>query len=108
MLIEWWGRVGRVLRVLHDGYDDYDRRLQMVHTLSRFGQVFTVGLIIVGIGATLDTFRLTAIAAVDARPPKRFQRWQIARRIEIMKDQFILVVLGRPDPLWCLGTHVQA
>jgi voltage-gated potassium channel len=66
-----------------------------VHELSLPGQVFTVLVLVMGVGAALYTFTLMAAAVVDGRLPRRFQLRRTARMLETIKDHFIICGYGR-------------
>jgi voltage-gated potassium channel len=64
-------------------------------SLSRTGQVFTVLLLIGGVGAALYTFTLLATVVVEGGVPKRLQRRRHERMLESIKDHFIVCGYGR-------------
>jgi len=63
--------------------------------MSRGGQIFTVFLLVAGVGATLYTFTLLATVVVEGGLPKRLQRRREARMLEQIKDHFIICGYGR-------------
>jgi voltage-gated potassium channel len=63
--------------------------------LSRAGQIFTVVLLLVGVGAALYTFTLLATMVVEGGLPKRLQRRRRERMLETIKDHFIICGYGR-------------
>jgi len=63
--------------------------------LSRAGQVFTVVLLLGGVGAALYTFTLLATVVVEGGLPKRLQRRRHERMLETIKDHFIICGYGR-------------
>jgi voltage-gated potassium channel len=63
--------------------------------LSHGGQVFTVFLLVAGVGATLYTFTLLATVVVEGGLPKRLQRRREARMLETITDHFIICGYGR-------------
>ena len=63
--------------------------------MSRAGQVFTVVLLLGGVGAALYTFTLLATLVVEGGLPKRLQRRREARMLDTIKDHFILCGYGR-------------
>jgi voltage-gated potassium channel len=63
--------------------------------LSRGGQVFTVFLLVAGVGAALYTFTLLATVVVEGGLPKRLERRRIAKMLEHIKDHFIICGYGR-------------
>src|SRR4051794_41275947 len=66
-----------------------------VHALSRRGQVFTVALLLSGVGAALYTFTLLATVVVEGGLPKRLQRRRSERMLDTIKDHFIICGYGR-------------
>jgi voltage-gated potassium channel len=64
-------------------------------SMSRGGQVFTVFLLVAGVGATLYTFTLLATVVVEGGLPKRLQRRREARMLETIADHFIICGYGR-------------
>jgi voltage-gated potassium channel len=66
-----------------------------VHDLSRTGQVFTVVLLLSGVGAALYTFTLLATVVVEGGLPKRLQRRRHERMLDTIKDHFIICGYGR-------------
>ena len=77
-----------IITVTTVGYEE-------VHKLSRPGQVFTVGLLISGVGAALYTFTLLATVVVEGGLPKRLQRRRHERMLETITDHFIICGYGR-------------
>jgi len=63
--------------------------------LSRLGQVFTVVLLLVGVGAALYTFTLLATVVVEGGLPKRLQRRRQQRMLENLSAHFIVCGYGR-------------
>jgi voltage-gated potassium channel len=66
-----------------------------VHDLSRAGEVFTVVLLLGGVGAALYTFTLLATVVVEGGLPKRLQRRRHRRMIDTVKEHFIICGYGR-------------
>ncbi len=66
-----------------------------VHPLSIRGQVFTVGLILAGVGSAFYTFTLLAAAVVDGGLHARFERRRRTRMIDELTDHFIVCGYGR-------------
>jgi voltage-gated potassium channel len=66
-----------------------------IHELSRAGQVFTVVLLLGGVGAALYTFTLFMSVVVEGGLPKRFRRRRLARMLDTIKDHFIVCGYGR-------------
>ena len=92
MLIEGWNAWDAfymtVITVTTVGYRE-------VHDLSGTGQVFTVLIIVSGVGAALYTFTLLAAVIVEGSLPKQYQRRRSARMLETIKDHFIVCGYGR-------------
>ena len=65
------------------------------HDLSRRGEVFTVVLLLSGVGAALYTFTLLATVVVEGGLPKRLQRRRHERMLDTIKDHFIICGYGR-------------
>jgi voltage-gated potassium channel len=63
--------------------------------MSRGGQIFTVFLLVAGVGATLYTFTLLATVVVEGGLPKRLQRRREARMLDTISDHFIICGYGR-------------
>ena len=63
--------------------------------LSGAGQVFTVVLLLAGVGSALYTFTLLATVVVEGGIPKRLQRRRYERMLEQLKDHFIVCGYGR-------------
>jgi voltage-gated potassium channel len=66
-----------------------------VHQLSRYGEAWTVGVLVLGVGAALYTFTLLATVVVEGGLPKRLQRRRLERMLETIKDHFIICGYGR-------------
>ena len=77
-----------IITVTTVGYEE-------VHRLSRSGQVFTVVLLLSGVGAALYTFTLLATVVVEGGLPKRLQRRRNERMLDTIKDHFIICGYGR-------------
>ena len=92
VVIEGWGAWDAfymtIVTVTTVGYEE-------VHPLSRRGQVFTVALLLGGVGAALYTFTLLATVVVEGGLPKRLQRRRHQRMLETIKDHFIICGYGR-------------
>ncbi|MEO8257126.1 MAG: potassium channel protein [Acidobacteriota bacterium] len=92
MVVEGWGAWDAfymtVITVTTVGYKE-------VHDLSRAGEVFTVILLLGGVGAALYTFTLLATVVVEGGLPKRLQRRRHRRMIETVRDHFIICGYGR-------------
>src|SRR2546430_2360668 len=63
--------------------------------MSRSGEIFTVALLLSGVGAALYTFTLLATLVVEGGLPKRLQRRRHARMLETITDHFIVCGYGR-------------
>ena len=63
--------------------------------MSRAGQLFTVLLLLGGVGAALYTFTLLATLVVEGGLSKQLQRRRDERMLETIKDHFILCGYGR-------------
>src|SRR5438874_1347447 len=57
--------------------------------------MFTIVLLIAGVGAALYSFTLLATVVVEGGLPKRLQRRRHARMLETIKDHFIICGYGR-------------
>jgi voltage-gated potassium channel len=92
MLIEGWSAWDSfymtIITVTTVGYRE-------VHDLSRAGQVFTVILLVSGVGAALYTFTLVATVVVEGGLRKRLQRRRHTRMLDTIKDHFIICGYGR-------------
>src|SRR5437773_4506707 len=92
MLIEGWGAWDAfymtVITVTTVGFGE-------VHPLSVAGQVFTVLLVIGGVGSALYTFTLIATVVVEGGLPKGLERRRHQRMLEAIKDHFIVCGYGR-------------
>jgi voltage-gated potassium channel len=69
--------------------------VELPAVLTRGGQVFTILLLLSGVGAALYTFTLLATLVVEGGLPKRLARRRHARMLETIKDHFILCGYGR-------------
>jgi voltage-gated potassium channel len=92
VVIEGWGAWDAfymtIVTVTTVGYEE-------VHKLSRPGQVFTVVLLLSGVGAALYTFTLLATVVVEGGLPKRLQRRRHERMLDTIRDHFIICGYGR-------------
>jgi voltage-gated potassium channel len=88
-LIEGWS-VWRAFYVTVLGISTVD-----LPPLSFAGQIFTVFLLVSGVGATLYTFTLLATVVVEGGLPKRLQRRREARMLETIRDHYIICGYGR-------------
>jgi voltage-gated potassium channel len=96
VLIEGWNAWDAfymtVITVTTVGYKE-------VHDLSRAGELFTVLLIVSGVGAALYWFTLLVPIVVEGGLPKRFQRRRAARMLDTIKDHLIICGYGRMGSL---------
>jgi len=92
MLIERWNAWDAfymtIITVTTVGYRE-------VHDLSLPGQVFTVVLLLGGVGAALYTFTLLATVVVGGGLPKILQQRRQARMLETISEHFIICGYGR-------------
>jgi voltage-gated potassium channel len=92
MLIEGWNAWDAfymaVITITTVGYG-------VVHPLSRAGEVFTVVLLVGGVGAALYTFTLLATLVVEGGVPQGLQRRRHERMLEAITDHFIVCGYGR-------------
>jgi voltage-gated potassium channel len=77
-----------IITVTTVGYEE-------IHPLSRTGEVFTVALLLSGVGAALYTFTLLATVVVEGGLPKRLQRRRHERMLDTITDHFIICGYGR-------------
>lgn len=66
-----------------------------VHELDRAGQVFTIVLIIAGVGTAFYTFTLVATVVVEGGLGKRLQARRRTRMLDNIHDHFIVCGYGR-------------
>ena len=66
-----------------------------VHPLSFFGQVFTIGLIVGGVGTAFYTATLVATLIVEGGLHRRFEQRRFVRMLENLADHFIVCGAGR-------------
>ncbi len=66
-----------------------------VHPLSRVGEVFTVGVIVAGVGTFFYTFTLLASLVVEGGFHQRLERRRRQRMLEQLRDHFIVCGYGR-------------
>ena len=66
-----------------------------VHPLSRAGQVFTLGLIIVGVSTALYAFSALAALVVEGGLKQSFRRWRDKRMIDNLSDHYVICGYGR-------------
>jgi voltage-gated potassium channel len=92
MLIERWSAWDAfymtVITVTTVGYRE-------IHALSRPGEIFTVFLLVGGVGAALYTFTLLATIVVEGGVPKGLKRRRHERMLDTIKDHFIVCGYGR-------------
>ena len=95
------GTLGYMLTERRSAWDAFYMTVLAVTTvesrpgLSHAGQLFTVFLLLGGVGAALYTFTLLAAVIVEGGLPKRLQRRRYARMLETIKDHFIICGYGR-------------
>jgi voltage-gated potassium channel len=95
------GSVGYMLTDGRGAWDAFYMTVLAVTTvespsqLSRPGQMFTVVLLLGGVGAALYTFTLLATVVVEGGLPKRLQRRRQQRMLETLSDHFIVCGYGR-------------
>lgn len=98
------------------GLDPLDALYQTVTTVSTVGfrelgeadtawKIFTVGLILVGVGATLYTFGVLVDAIVDGRVTELFGRRRMERQLANLADHVIVCGWGRVGRT--LATHLD-
>jgi voltage-gated potassium channel len=92
VVIERWGAWDAfymtIITVTTVGYE-------VVHPLSRAGEVWTVLVLVSGVGAALYTFTLLATVVVEGGLPKRLEKRRQQRMLENVKDHFIICGYGR-------------
>jgi len=66
-----------------------------VHPLTRAGEVFTVGVIVAGVGTAFYTFTLLASLVVEGGLHQRLERRRRQRMLEQLRDHFIVCGYGR-------------
>jgi voltage-gated potassium channel len=92
MLIEGWsawdGFYMTVTTITTVGYKE-------VHPLSRAGEVYTVFVILAGVGTAFYTFTLLATVIVEGGLAARFERRRRRRMIDDITDHFIVCGYGR-------------
>jgi voltage-gated potassium channel len=66
-----------------------------VHELSRAGQVFTVFLLLSGVGTALYTVTMVAAAVVERGLPDRLRQRRQTRMLDNIKEHFIVCGYGR-------------
>ncbi len=92
VLIEGWGLWDAfymtVITVATVGFRE-------VHPLSRAGEMFTVALIVSGVGTVFYTVTLLANLVVEGGLHRRFERRRVERMLDQLRDHFILCGYGR-------------
>ena len=78
-----------------------------VHPLSRSGQVFTIILIVGGVGTAFYTVTLVAASVVEGGLHRRFEQRRVTRMLEQMSDHFILCGHGRIGSIIAAELHQQ-
>ena len=77
-----------VITITTVGYEE-------IHHLSRAGEMFTVVLLLGGVGTALYTFTLLATLVVEGGVPKRLQRRRLIHMLNTIRDHFIVCGYGR-------------
>jgi voltage-gated potassium channel len=80
---------------------------QEVHPLSGAGEVFTIVLILCGVGTAFYTATLLATIIVEGGLHRRFEMRRAARMLEHIKDHFILCGYGRIGSIIAEELHQQ-
>jgi len=66
-----------------------------VHPMSRAGQAFTLGLIVVGVSTALYAFSVFAAVVVEGGWPKYVQQWRYVRMMKNLSDHYVICGYGR-------------
>ena len=66
-----------------------------VHPLSRAGQAFTLGLIVVGVSTALYAFSLVAAVVLEGGLKRYVTRWWDERMITTLSDHYVICGYGR-------------
>ena len=66
-----------------------------VHPLSRAGQAFTLGLIVVGVSTALYAFSAFAAVVVEGGWPTYVERWRYRRMIKNLSEHYVICGYGR-------------
>jgi voltage-gated potassium channel len=66
-----------------------------VHPLSRAGQVWTITVLLAGVGTAFYTFSLVAAIVVEGGIREHLHRWRQVRMIDELHDHFIVCGYGR-------------
>jgi voltage-gated potassium channel len=92
VLIEGWGLWDAfymtVITITTVGYRE-------VHPLSRAGEVFTVAILLSGVGSFFYAFTLFMALLAEGQLVDRYQRRRHARMLDSLQDHFILCGFGR-------------
>ncbi len=72
-----------------------------VHPLSRAGEVFTVAVVIAGVGTAFYTFTLFATTIVEGGLHQQVARWRRERMLDQLRDHFIVCGYGRIGSIIC-------
>jgi voltage-gated potassium channel len=78
-----------------------------VHPLSRSGQVFTIVLLIGGVGTVFYASTMVATIAVEGGVQRGFERRRVSRMLEEIQDHFILCGLGRIGSIIAQELHAH-
>ena len=95
------GTAGYMLTEQRSAWDAFYMTVLAVTTvesrpgMSHAGQLFTVLLLLGGVGAALYTFTALATVIVEGGLSKRLQRRRYARMLDTIKDHFIICGYGR-------------
>ncbi len=98
MLIEGWAMLDAlymtVITITTVGYGE-------VHKLSHGGQVFTLFLIVFGVGTILYTFNNAARIVIEGEIQEIFGRRKVEKKIRELKDHYIVCGFGRMGSVIC-------
>ncbi len=72
-----------------------------VHKLSHSGQIFTLFLIVFGVGTILYTFNNAARIVIEGEIQEIFGRRKVEKRIKELKDHYIVCGFGRMGSVIC-------
>ncbi len=98
MVIEGWSSFDSlymtVITITTVGYGE-------VHKLSHSGQVFTLFLIVFGVGTILYTFNNAARIVIEGEIQEIFGRRKVEKKIRELKDHYIVCGYGRMGTVIC-------
>lgn len=66
-----------------------------VHPLSRAGQIFTLGLIVVGVSTALYAFSAMAAVVLEGGLKQYIEQWRDTRMIKNLSDHYVICGYGR-------------